>query len=62
MDNIKEFGTGKSVEFPVLDEILTRINDLLLEYAGEVSATNILGILEIAKSTVIIDYYKGETK
>lgn len=47
-DTVKQFPKEKDVQFPVYDELISRIKDTIYEYP-ELSNVSVLGILEVVK-------------
>lgn len=52
-DNIKPFTKEPVSHYPKLGELMTRLDDLLDEYAGEIPMMAAIGILEAKKHIMI---------
>ena len=53
MSNILDM--NKEKVFPKEGELMDRLEDLIDEYAGELSLVSVVGILEMKKSALIIN-------
>ena len=51
MNNVKSLDLPKT--YPKIGELQDRVNDLILEYEGELGFLEVLGVLEFMKSVVI---------
>lgn len=49
MTDIVDFPGEKARDYPHMDELSTRINTVIDEYAGEISTAEVIDILEMIK-------------
>ena len=53
--NVKQFTKEKEVEYPIPDEIYNRLREVIMDYNGEVSLSEVLGVLRIIEYELISD-------
>lgn len=53
MNKVTSIGTEK--KFPLSGELIERLGEIIHEYDGELSLCEVLGVLEILKSSLIDD-------
>jgi len=53
MAEIKQFTKAKDVDYPHAKELLDRVVSLCYEYGGEIGVATVVGVLELAKATIV---------
>ena len=54
MGDVTEFTGEKVRDYPHMDELSTKINNAIDEYAGEISMAEVIGILEMIKMNLYL--------
>lgn len=50
---VKEFTKAKAIDYPVEQELFTRILALVHEYDGEISFSSCIGVMDLAKNELL---------